>query len=76
MPFKVKKQPCTNSQGTAGTHVVYNANTGKKKSCHGSVSAAQAAARIANAASGDIKEDYTIGDLMKDATCIECDNGR
>jgi hypothetical protein len=81
MPFKVRKQRCTNSQGNPGSYVVYNADTGKKKSCHGSRAAAAAAARIANAASHDVKdheglENYTWKDLMEDTTTIEQDNTR
>lgn len=45
MPYEVKAQSCTTSEGRKGSHVVVNKNTGKAVSCHLSQEKAKAAMR-------------------------------
>lgn len=54
MPFSVRRQACTDSQGNKGSWVVFNTDTGRKRSCHQTRGRAQAAARAANAGSPDV----------------------
>jgi hypothetical protein len=67
MPFGVRRQDCTNSEGKPGKYVVYRRDTGQKVSCHGSRSAAQAAARIRTEASGGKRVS------SRDLLIMECD---
>lgn len=50
MPVSVRKQKCRDSKGNTGNFVTFERSTGKQKSCHGSRSDAEAAARIRNEA--------------------------
>lgn len=51
MPVDVRKRKCRDSKGNAGNFVTVERSTGEQKSCHGSRSDAEAAARIRNEAS-------------------------
>jgi len=46
MPFDVRRQDCTDSEGRSGLYVVFNSDTGDSVSCHATRDKAEAAARI------------------------------
>ena len=53
MPVDVRKRKCRDSKGNTGNFVTVERSTGEQKSCHGSRSDAEAAARIRNQAEAE-----------------------
>lgn len=53
MPFDWRRKNCTQSDGTKGRWIVFNAETGEEKSCHRTQEDARKSAAAANAGSED-----------------------
>jgi len=49
MPYGIRKQPCTDSNGNKGNYVLYITTTGRKVSCHKTRANAEAARRAREA---------------------------
>lgn len=54
MPFDWRRKDCTQSDGTKGRWVVFNAETGEEKSCHLTKKDAIQSASIAERESKDV----------------------
>jgi hypothetical protein len=53
MPWAVRKQNCTKSDGSKGSYVLIKTTTGEKVSCHTTKADAEAARRAREANSND-----------------------